>query len=552
MEGPYAARVSRATFEPYRTPDLLLGLQARCREDGLLDLKRMEVMIVVNSIAAKCSAAVERLVHLVEQDEVLRGHLEVLADCFLELLTRPTPPSSVENEPVSVQERSEPAPPALTVQEQGVVSACTVPEIEPTLEDDFACENSEEQVQSETKAGDRLSATEKRLRLKAECIRWLIQNRPILNGRDISAEADFFSRAGAIGDCSLWMLKNDWQRPAEARLLKHLAGWYDTLAGSVALTKSVLAERTFKRFLEDALWLLAEAQSGLRVAVQAVHSRNDPDQLDVFWWLRSLTAERRIYIGRFMTSDDAAQPTSWTDVQSQIDDLQTSLQRTKTQKQEQQRLLGKLKYVVARLGVGDEHAERHRETIKRTIEDLLSTGLPPSDREMRSVLLPVLTDVEQWRDASDGIRMVAREIANAKSQVGVIAEAPPSQVVSDHIDEVRQLLGGTVVVLIGGDPRKDAHDRIVKAFNLHDLDWISTTGTESVTEFRAPIVRPNVSVVLLAIRWARHSFGDIRRYCEAASKPLVRLPTGLNPSLIAHHVLEQVGPQLRRSASAPS
>ena len=59
-------------------------------------------------------------------------------------------------------------------------------------------------------------------------------------------------------------------------------------------------------------------------------------------------------------------------------------------------------------------------------------------------------------------------------------------------------------------------------------------------------------MVLLAIRWSSHSFGDVQEFCDRHGKLLVRLPSGYNPNQVAHQILAQVGHRLRAAGvSAP-
>ena len=65
-----------------------------------------------------------------------------------------------------------------------------------------------------------------------------------------------------------------------------------------------------------------------------------------------------------------------------------------------------------------------------------------------------------------------------------------------------------------------------------------------MTLFESHIARPDVALVILAIRWSSHGFGDVTAYCEKYGKPLVRLPAGYNPSQVAAQVLAQCSGRL--------
>ena len=51
--------------------------------------------------------------------------------------------------------------------------------------------------------------------------------------------------------------------------------------------------------------------------------------------------------------------------------------------------------------------------------------------------------------------------------------------------------------------------------------------------------RPEVALVLLAIRWSSHAFGDVQHFCDRHGKPLVRLPGGYSTNQVAAQILAQ-------------
>jgi hypothetical protein len=84
------------------------------------------------------------------------------------------------------------------------------------------------------------------------------------------------------------------------------------------------------------------------------------------------------------------------------------------------------------------------------------------------------------------------------------------------------------------------------ALGLKELFWIETREHESIDTFEPYIARPEVALVLLAIRWSSHSFGEVKRFCDRHGKPLVRLPAGYNPNQVALQILSQCSEQLGR------
>ena len=112
---------------------------------------------------------------------------------------------------------------------------------------------------------------------------------------------------------------------------------------------------TWKRtgeLFEQALDLAAEAQSALRMAVEAVEGRPDSDQDKVFHWLRYTATEQQIFIARFMRLDDPADPTGWRDLQERIGDLDAQIEAIRKQEKQRVNLLGKGKYHARRIMEG--------------------------------------------------------------------------------------------------------------------------------------------------------------------------------------------------------
>lgn len=113
-----------------------------------------------------------------------------------------------------------------------------------------------------------------------------------------------------------------------------------------------------------------------------------------------------------------------------------------------------------------------------------------------------------------------------------------------EVDSVAKLLAGRSIVLIGGDRRPGSDQALKEAFKLQDLIWVETREHQSIEGFEPYIARPDVAVVLLAIRWSSHSFGDVRAFCERHGKPLVRLPGGYNRNQVAAQIMAQCSERL--------
>ena len=171
----------------------------------------------------------------------------------------------------------------------------------------------------------------------------------------------------------------------------------------------------------------------------------------------------------------------------------------------------------------------------------MSSGLPPSDKQLRELLLPVIDDFPTLADAPKGFQWFQRECDRFRQivrspEVPDLPEEP-----SAEVQAVARLMAGRSMVLIGGDPRKEPKEALERAFGLRELIWVPTREHQSVRFFEPAVARPDVAVVLLAIRWSSHSYAEVQSYCENYGKALVRLPAGYNPNQVASQVLMQRG-----------
>jgi hypothetical protein len=98
--------------------------------------------------------------------------------------------------------------------------------------------------------------------------------------------------------------------------------------------------------------------------------------------------------------------------------------------------------------------------------------------------------------------------------------------------------------MIGGSCRRDAQEVLKAALGLKELTWVETREHQSIGSFEPAVARRDVALVLLAIRWSSHAFGEVKQFCDRYGKPLVRLPGGYNPNQVAAQILAQCSEQL--------
>jgi hypothetical protein len=382
-----------------------------------------------------------------------------------------------------------------------------------------------------------------RCRRKAETARWAAEcQRNIYEGTRAQREAapldqELARWADALCDGVYWYCSASAESPTADSVLDEIAGCFETVAESLALAReSEGRARTFER----ALQYLAEAQSGLRRALQRVGFDADADQEDVYEWLRASASRHRTYIRRHMRADDLAEPAGWPSLLSRIEEARTSGRKSPSQV----RLFEQARVRQERIKQNTAD-EADWPALIEAVDALVADSIPPSSRDLREYLLPVLDDLPEREDFPRGFRLVLREIDRFLATRSAPSPALGQPDTSAQVQQVARLLTGKSIVLIGGSRRRDAQEAIKRLFGLESLVWLETREHQAVLTFEPVIARPDVALVLLAIRWSSHSFGEVRHLCERHGKPLVRLPGGYNPNQVAAQILAQCSEHLR-------
>jgi hypothetical protein len=501
-------------------------------------------------------AEARRLLELAAVDGELRTDLRTLAE---EILAATVDPSTVMSASASGREMhlqqttSTPAP-----QIAAILSEESRPILPP--EQNLAAESlreltlgrsrattSGEPIESGQPAQTRiaeedLASLEARCRRKAEAARWVAETqRRVRESGECQDASDPLNEevaawAGKLADGFYWMCSKQVSSSAEISILDDISGCFDTLAEGLALVQERQGQG---KTIDQALEYLAEAQSAVRRGLQALDIAPDPDQVDTYEWIRATAARERVYLGRHMRADDLADPARWSSLLTRIEEA-----RCGHKSPLQVSLLDRIRHHAQRIKQGSQ-GEEDWPLIQETVVGLIGDGMPPSNRELREILVPIIDDAADREDPPRVFRLVLREIDRylASRLLPVASSFRHEQ--SAEVEEVARLLSGKSVVLIGGIRRRESQRMLRKLFGLNSLYWIETKEHQSVESFKPMIARFDVALVLLAVRWSSHGFGDARQLCERYHKPFVRLPGGYGPNQVAAQILAQVSEQLR-------
>jgi hypothetical protein len=401
-------------------------------------------------------------------------------------------------------------------------------------------------------AHEEVAEIEARCRWKGEAARWAVER--LLRGRegddrpnsDAPVDPKITEWADKLTDCFYWAKASESSQQNDLSLLEQAAGCFESLAEGLSSVRTALERNQGAKIFERMLPLVAEAQSGLRVVLKRLCASDDPDQLEVFEWVKATAARHRVYLKRFMRADDAAEPAGWSDLLTRIEAATTSGQLSRQQTSELERIREHAKRIEAA-----EDTEKEWQAVIQIVDGLVADGVAPSNREIRDALLNVIDDLPDRDELPRGFRLVLREIDRNLSRRPAAAGHAISHTASAEVAEAALLLHSRSVVLIGGIRRREAQESLRRTLALSELIWIETKEHQSIDSFEPLIARADVAVVLLAIRWSSHAFGDVRHFCDRHNKLLVRLPGGYSPNQVALQIIAQCSGKLEKAGREP-
>jgi hypothetical protein len=397
----------------------------------------------------------------------------------------------------------------------------------------------------------------RRCRLKARSCRHLITRRaaPIASGEERDAlhhMHEMIRTARSMRDCFLWAFMPDKPQPSDTEL-QVIASCHEAVADAAELTHKVVAGTRASPAapLPEAMALFAEASSALRVALQwSWLTVPDRDQSQAHAWLEQEAFTRRIFIERHMTLADPADPTAVGALRTRTAKLAGAVDALAREEHEVDRHVKKLRYHAQKIAsnrAGDTSEDW--QTVRSVLLKLRTARVSPGDPRLTAALAPV-ADGEPGDLATDSFLVECLARARPARDDDDVDDAPePSRPWSENVAAVRAMLRGKRMVVIGGEHRTTAVERLRRAFDLDAVDWVELVEHGSGAPMRAPIARPDTAVVVVCIKLTGHLHAEeAQEAARAAGKPLVILKAGYNPEQIAHNIIAQASRKLTAPA----
>jgi hypothetical protein len=503
------------------------------------------------------NGVIDKVLEVARIDDTLRKHLKYVAEELMSLT------AEVEWKPVTVSDErailqgasatSLSIAGAVDEKVDELTQICTLPQIEEQREDDAPA--SDALLGNGFGHSIDIPTLINRLSFKAKAARWAAERKRLLaKHADYRIEIaphdrDFITQAKAQNSY-LWMLRSRDGQVTDSDGFEMIAACFETLAEAVAVAQFFLErDKTQSHEIERSLGLLAEAQSALR-GVAEFAGYADDDQLLIYRTLREIADERGIFLSAGMKLNDPVDPSEWAALAGEVHALRQKFIEREQAERKKTKLLNKLnRKATELLSAVEPEADAWKGMIP-VVEELVSMGVQPSRIELREALKPIAHQLPAQTEASKAFDLVLQAMERYRGTSTKALTVSKVDSPSEEVRKVAKLLAGKSIVIIGADGRPDAIKSIEKAFGLKSVEWIATTEHDSYRKFEPNIARSNVAVVLLLIRWASHSFGEVASLCSRHGKPLVRIPGGYNPNQIAAAILSQVSDRLGQKQSS--
>lgn len=120
----------------------------------------------------------------------------------------------------------------------------------------------------------------------------------------------------------------------------------------------------------------------------------------------------------------------------------------------------------------------------------------------------------------------------------------------DPVNQVRDLLRGGKIAVVGGNERRTHIERLSQAFELDRLLWVPTRETDaSPRRFASALEREGLVLVVSLHGLLRHQHThDLRALCRRQGIPLLVYwrsphPSGLAAAIVAQHLIDAIRAQ---------
>ena len=110
-----------------------------------------------------------------------------------------------------------------------------------------------------------------------------------------------------------------------------------------------------------------------------------------------------------MKLNDSADPSRVSELADRIETMKQALHEIQGQERLRKKLLGKITYQVSLINKDSSNNELWQ-TLAANVDRLVGSGLPPSNRELRAAIIPIIDQLPEFLELPQGFQLVLRDI----------------------------------------------------------------------------------------------------------------------------------------------
>jgi hypothetical protein len=219
-----------------------------------------------------------------------------------------------------------------------------------------------------------------------------------------------------------------------------------------------------------------------------------------------------------------------------------ALRKAKERAQATQQALTQLKdYVTSAVG-----SEFNEEGLVSLAEQAMDAGVPPSHRELRTLLAGYRAPLETstHRDVQKLVQYLNKDaldlIAKRKAAFEVVVEEDPTDAdLAAKTSDLIPITEGKTLLFVGGSKGQGwRKDEYIRALNLKEVIWPDAEEGTKVTDLAGKVGKADI--VCLLIRFSRHSYKAVLDEAKAQGKLTVTLPRGYGVNTLIHEMWTQL------------
>jgi hypothetical protein len=352
----------------------------------------------------------------------------------------------------------------------------------------------------------------------------------------------------------LWVLHQPHDR-APKKHLKRLECAYDLAARATRILKRLrttthgpLAHEVGSRAMHELMHAVAAVRPG-----EDGRYWFDPDQSLLHSRIREYATHAQVFLPYLATKPRDAPPLNVAELTSQVFALENIIKALKAIESDHKSAAYHAKQLLA----APEDLYNQLTLLEDFVTLLYNQGVAPNNPLLQRTLRPLRKlDINWVNSPNTHAALIVSATRHSPRTPPAQLETKPDTMPRPYGEEVArvgELLAGRTLLIVGGDARSDALEKLRAAFTC-DVEWQGGTGPQGEDDgFTAALERPAIgAAIVLSGLMSYLAAESVKNTTARLKTPVAYVPRAYSPNRMAHELLKQAGDALEaRHANAP-